>query len=244
MYWLGEDVLQPADAPPLTRAICGWVPRLLGAPHPRDTTGWKERDAYMIGAEILDRPNIRARRLLFYTRLPFLVLPAADRFPALALGPPVVRRTDRALSCRVRRAGADHSRPRRSHQLRRRLPLLARFGSAMRRGGIGGSPQFTAAGGVGTGNHGPGCADQIHAAAASDLGLRTGALEGPARAGLLLSIPRRRSMAGSWQHRSFRRSRFRPRKSGSSTAPECRRGRFPALSCWRSCRGRCNSCAA
>src|SRR5665811_2249171 len=24
-YWLGEDVLLPADAPPLTRAICGWV---------------------------------------------------------------------------------------------------------------------------------------------------------------------------------------------------------------------------
>jgi hypothetical protein len=75
LYWLGEDVLQPADAPPLTRAICGWVPRLLGAPHPRDTSGWKERDAYMIGAEILDRPNIRARRLLFYTRLPFLLFP-------------------------------------------------------------------------------------------------------------------------------------------------------------------------
>jgi len=74
-YWLGEDVLQPADAPPLTRAICGWVPRLLGAPPPRDTNGWKERDAYLIGAEILDRPNIRARRLLFYTRLPFLVFP-------------------------------------------------------------------------------------------------------------------------------------------------------------------------
>lgn len=74
-YWLGEDVLQPPDAPPLTRAICGWVPRLLGAPKPRDSNGWKERDAYRIGAEILDRPNIRARRLLFYTRLPFLVFP-------------------------------------------------------------------------------------------------------------------------------------------------------------------------
>jgi Dolichyl-phosphate-mannose-protein mannosyltransferase len=75
MYWLGEDVLEPADAPPLTRVICGWVPRLLGAPQPRDTNGWKDRDAYMIGAEILDRPNIRARRLLFYTRLPFLFFP-------------------------------------------------------------------------------------------------------------------------------------------------------------------------
>jgi len=75
MYWLGEDVLLPSDAPPLTRAICGWIPRLLNAPDPRGTAGWKDRDAYMIGAEILDRSNIRARRLLFYTRLPFLIFP-------------------------------------------------------------------------------------------------------------------------------------------------------------------------
>jgi hypothetical protein len=74
-YWQGEDVLVPPDAPPLTRAVCGWVPRLLKAPQLRDTNGWKERDAYLIGAEILDRPNIRARRLLFYTRLPFLIFP-------------------------------------------------------------------------------------------------------------------------------------------------------------------------
>src|SRR5215831_140406 len=74
-HWLGEDVLQPADAPPLTRAICGWVPRLLGAPPPRSAKGWADRDAYMIGAEILDRTDIRARRLLFYTRLPFLIFP-------------------------------------------------------------------------------------------------------------------------------------------------------------------------
>ena len=74
-YWQGQDVLEPPDAPPLTRAICGWAPRLLKAPQLRDTNGWKERDAYLIGAEILDRPNIRARRLLFYTRLPFLLFP-------------------------------------------------------------------------------------------------------------------------------------------------------------------------
>ena len=74
-YWLGDDVLQPADAPPLTRAICGWVPRVLHAPQLRDAAGWSDRDAYLIGAEILDRPNIRTRRLLFYTRLPFLIFP-------------------------------------------------------------------------------------------------------------------------------------------------------------------------
>ena len=74
-YWLGKDILEPSDAPPLTRAICGWIPRLLHAPRPEDAGGWKDRDAYLIGAEILDRPNIRARRLLFYTRLPFLLFP-------------------------------------------------------------------------------------------------------------------------------------------------------------------------
>src|SRR4029077_17217710 len=58
-YWLGEDGLQPGGAPTLPRAICGWVPRLLGAPPPRSTKGWTDRDAYMIGAEILDRPDIR-----------------------------------------------------------------------------------------------------------------------------------------------------------------------------------------
>uniref|UniRef100_Q02BR9 Glycosyltransferase RgtA/B/C/D-like domain-containing protein n=1 Tax=Solibacter usitatus (strain Ellin6076) TaxID=234267 RepID=Q02BR9_SOLUE len=80
MYWLGDDALDPADAPPLTRALCGWVPRLLHAPSPLDTNGRKDRDAYLIGAEILDRPNIRARRLLFYSRLPFLVFPLLTVF--------------------------------------------------------------------------------------------------------------------------------------------------------------------
>jgi hypothetical protein len=75
LYWLGDDTLQPSDAPPLTRAICGWIPRLMHAPSPRQTAGWNERDAYRIGAEILDDTHIRARRLLFYTRLPFLIFP-------------------------------------------------------------------------------------------------------------------------------------------------------------------------
>jgi len=79
-YWLGADVLEPADAPPLTRAICGWVPRLLGAPRPNTTRAWADRDAYLIGAEILDRTDIRARRLLVYTRLPFLIFPLSIVF--------------------------------------------------------------------------------------------------------------------------------------------------------------------
>src|ERR1035437_1306276 len=46
-------------------------------------------------------------------------LPPAHRLPALALGPPVVRRIGWTLSCRVRRPGANHVGSRRSHQLRR-----------------------------------------------------------------------------------------------------------------------------
>jgi Dolichyl-phosphate-mannose-protein mannosyltransferase len=75
MYWLGEDVLVPADTPPLTRTISGWVPRILGAQNPHGSKYWERRDAYLIGAEILATPNSRARRLLFYTRLPFLIFP-------------------------------------------------------------------------------------------------------------------------------------------------------------------------
>jgi hypothetical protein len=75
-YWLGNDVLLPSDTPPLTRMISGWVPRLLAAPVPRDTDGWRRRDAYQIGAETFSALDAaHARRLLFLTRLPFLVFP-------------------------------------------------------------------------------------------------------------------------------------------------------------------------
>ena len=73
-YWLGKDTLQPSDAPPLTRAISGWAP-ILGAPDPRLSKNWRSRDAYLIGLEILNTPHIRARRILFYTRLSFILFP-------------------------------------------------------------------------------------------------------------------------------------------------------------------------
>ena len=75
MYWLGQDVLEPADAPPLTRILCGWVPRVLGAPDPHYANGWDKRDAVLVGGDILGRPNTRARRLLFFTRIPFAIFP-------------------------------------------------------------------------------------------------------------------------------------------------------------------------
>jgi hypothetical protein len=75
MYWLGDDVLIPADTPPLTRIVSGWVPRAMGAPDPRKSKHWESRDAYLIGSDILgDRAN-HGRRVLFFSRLPFLIFP-------------------------------------------------------------------------------------------------------------------------------------------------------------------------
>jgi hypothetical protein len=75
MYWLGEDVLVPADTPPLTRIISGWVARVRHAPDPRQSKNWAARDAYLIGSEILGIQGGAGRRMRFYSRLPFLIFP-------------------------------------------------------------------------------------------------------------------------------------------------------------------------
>jgi 4-amino-4-deoxy-L-arabinose transferase-like glycosyltransferase len=75
MYWLGQDVLVPADSPPLTRMIAGWVPLLRNAPDPRRSKYWASKDAYLIGSETLGIAGKVGRRMLFYTRLPFIVFP-------------------------------------------------------------------------------------------------------------------------------------------------------------------------
>ena len=99
LYWLGEDVLQPADAPPLTRAI--WrlgAPPVGSAASCATPTVGSDRDAYMIGAgDSGSSEHTRAPPAVLYAPA-VSVLPAADRFPALALGPPAVRRTDWAAS--------------------------------------------------------------------------------------------------------------------------------------------------
>ncbi len=74
-YWLGEDILIPADTPPLSRMIGGWVPRVMGAADPRQSKYWASRDAYPIGYGILGNVEKRGRRLLFFSRLPFLLFP-------------------------------------------------------------------------------------------------------------------------------------------------------------------------
>lgn len=76
MYWNGEDILYPSDAPPLTRILCGWIPKVLSAPLRRTTL-----NAYEMGVDTLRAMGAApARRLLFLMRLPFLVFPVLTVF--------------------------------------------------------------------------------------------------------------------------------------------------------------------
>src|SRR5689334_12683774 len=72
-YWTGHDVLDPPDTPPATRILYGWVPIVYGAMPLERTKAWPDKDAYSIGNEILAQPG--ASRLLFYSRLPFVIFP-------------------------------------------------------------------------------------------------------------------------------------------------------------------------
>ncbi len=76
MYWLGEDtVLQPADAPPLTRMVSGWVAVARRAPSLHRSQHWASQDAYWIGRDMLSSEYHHSRDLLFYSRLPLLIFP-------------------------------------------------------------------------------------------------------------------------------------------------------------------------
>ena len=180
-YWQGEDVLEPPDAPPLTRAICGWVPRLLKAPQLRDTNGWKERDAYLIGAEILDRPNIRARRLLFYTRLPFLLFPLLIVFLLWHWGRQLFGEPVAILLAVCGALEPTITRPRRADQFRR----ARRLWSAVV--GLHGLEILVhaecAALVAPDAGDGRGRAYEVHPAAAGHPDVRTGPLEGSPTAG-------------------------------------------------------------
>jgi hypothetical protein len=77
-WWQRQDNLFPSDTPPLTRITSGWVPHLLGVAVPTDTEAWKNRWSFDIGLnwmQRLDAPG--ARRLIFWTRLTFLIYPLA-----------------------------------------------------------------------------------------------------------------------------------------------------------------------
>jgi hypothetical protein len=229
MYWRGEDVLQPADAPPLTRAICGWAPRLLGAPQPRDTNGWKDRDAYMIGAEILDRPNIRARRLLFYTRLPFLFFPLLIVFLLWHWGRQLFGEPIGLFLARAARWSRRFSAV--SYQLGRACRFGEPSGLPTRRGNIGApnlprlliSSLATAAGG----------ADQIYAAAIGGRGVRAGSLKGPRLGAIAIPLA---VYVESWPLRSFRRRRS-PTERNNSAARRAPLG-APGVKLLAVCRGR------
>jgi hypothetical protein len=80
-WWLGSDVLQPSDTPPLTRIVGGWVPRAMRTPVRRDSAAWRDRDAYTVGADMVaDLSPARARWLLFLSRLPFIAFPLLIAF--------------------------------------------------------------------------------------------------------------------------------------------------------------------
>src|SRR6185503_16182596 len=78
MYWLRQDVLFPADTPPLTRITSGWVPRAMNIPLRKDTEGWRRQGSFDIGGDLIrGLPAATVRRLFFLTRLTFLIYPLA-----------------------------------------------------------------------------------------------------------------------------------------------------------------------
>jgi len=76
MYWQRKDILQPSDAPPLTRLLSGWIPALLAAPLTLDARPLTEQNAYDVGRNMMTAMGPKAaHRLYFFTRLPFLLFP-------------------------------------------------------------------------------------------------------------------------------------------------------------------------
>jgi hypothetical protein len=72
LYWRGIGDLDPGDTPPLMRMICGWVPLIMGAPVP----SWGGGNSFPNGVEMLRRLGpVRARRLVFASRLVFAAFP-------------------------------------------------------------------------------------------------------------------------------------------------------------------------
>jgi hypothetical protein len=77
-WWQRQDDLFPSDTPPLTRITSGWVPHALGIAMPTDTEAWKNRWSFDIGLHLMERLEAAgARRLMFWTRLTFLIYPLA-----------------------------------------------------------------------------------------------------------------------------------------------------------------------
>jgi 4-amino-4-deoxy-L-arabinose transferase-like glycosyltransferase len=78
LYWRGEDRLRPADAPPLTRLVPGWVPLALGAPLNTGTEEWRWGEQWAVGIQMFDAYGAEGtRRMMFLSRLTMLVFPLA-----------------------------------------------------------------------------------------------------------------------------------------------------------------------
>jgi hypothetical protein len=70
MYWTGNDVLYPSDAPPLTRIVSGWAARLTARPPDRAFD-----NAYEMGNALLQGERGYVQRVIFCSRLPFILFP-------------------------------------------------------------------------------------------------------------------------------------------------------------------------
>ena len=70
MYWSGDDVLYPSDTPPLTRMLTGWAARLTARPPDR-----RFENAYEMGAAMLRGDQAYIQRVIFRSRLPFVLFP-------------------------------------------------------------------------------------------------------------------------------------------------------------------------
>ena len=70
MYWTGNDVLYPSDTPPLTRMLTGWASRLVAKP-----PGRRFENAYGMGSAMLEGDRAYIQRVIFRSRLPFVMFP-------------------------------------------------------------------------------------------------------------------------------------------------------------------------
>jgi hypothetical protein len=73
MYWRGENIFPPHDTPPLTQALSGWAPHLVGVSWEYDGSPKGALSRWNTGVqELREAGPERARWLVFLTRLPFL----------------------------------------------------------------------------------------------------------------------------------------------------------------------------
>lgn len=75
-WWERRQIMFPPDTPPLTWMTSGWIPLLIKPPVLKDTDAWRIQSSFVVGHETLRESGaLAARRLVFFTRLTYLVFP-------------------------------------------------------------------------------------------------------------------------------------------------------------------------